>query len=146
MDGRPVLSCSTLAARIEGIKIVTLEGMQREAQEFGSFLANEGAEQCGFCIPGMVQCTKAHLDVNKETTEDELKYALRNNYCRCTGYVKIMDAVRLAAKCRREGVIPDASENDWDLWDEEEAQDPDGEETSEEEFWKKEGDDHSWTS
>ena len=49
MDGRPVLSCSTLAARIEGKKIVTLEGMQREAQEFGSFLANEGAEQCGFC-------------------------------------------------------------------------------------------------
>ena len=54
MDGRPVLSCSTLAARIEGKKIVTLEGMQREAQEFGSFLANEGAEQCGFCNPGFI--------------------------------------------------------------------------------------------
>ena len=54
MDGRPVLSCSTLAARIEGKNIVTLEGMQREAQEFGSFLANEGAEQCGFCNPGFI--------------------------------------------------------------------------------------------
>ena len=54
MDERPVLSCSTLAARIEGKKIVTLEGMQREAQEFGSFLANEGAEQCGFCNPGFI--------------------------------------------------------------------------------------------
>ena len=53
MDGCPVLSCSTLAARIEGKKIVTLEGMQREAQEFGSFLANEGAEQCGFLQSGI---------------------------------------------------------------------------------------------
>ena len=60
--------------------------------------AKAGAVQCGFCIPGMVMCTKALLDVNKEPTDEEIKYALRNNYCRCTGYVKIIDAVRIAAK------------------------------------------------
>ena len=62
-----------------------------------------GAVQCGFCIPGMVMCTKALLDVNKEPTDEEIKYALRNNYCRCTGYVKIIDAVRIAAKVMQEG-------------------------------------------
>ena len=66
MDGRPVLSCSTLAARIEGKKIVTLEGMQREAQEFGSFLANEGAEQCGFCNPGFIMNVFAMLNEIKD--------------------------------------------------------------------------------
>ena len=54
VEDRPILSCSTLAARIDGKKVVTMEGMQREAQEFGSFLANEGAEQCGFCNPGFI--------------------------------------------------------------------------------------------
>ena len=61
----------------------------------------------------MVMCTKALLDVNKEPTDDEIKYALRNNYCRCTGYVKIMDAVRLAAKVLKTGVIPDDLDPDW---------------------------------
>ena len=70
MDGRPVLSCSTLAARIEGKKIVTLEGMQREAQEFGSFLANEGAEQCGFCNPGFIMNVFAMLNEIKDPTEE----------------------------------------------------------------------------
>lgn len=55
VEDRPILSCSTLAARIDGKKVVTMEGMQREAQEFGSFLANEGAEQCGFCNPGFIR-------------------------------------------------------------------------------------------
>lgn len=67
MDGRPVLSCSTLAARIEGKKIVTLEGMQREAQEFGSFLANEGAEQCGFCNPGFIMNVFAMLNEDQRS-------------------------------------------------------------------------------
>ena len=62
VNGRPVLSCSTLAARVEGKKIVTLEGMQREAKEFGSFLANEGAEQCGFCNPGFIMNVFAMLN------------------------------------------------------------------------------------
>ena len=60
-------------------------------------------------------CTKALLDVNKQPTDDEIKYALRNNYCRCTGYVKIMDAVRLAAKVLSKGVIPDDMDDNWNL-------------------------------
>ena len=86
MDGRPVLSCSTLAARIEGKKIVTLEGMQREAQEFGSFLANEGAEQCGFCNPGMIMNAIAMFRENPEPTREEIKAYLAGNLCRCSGY------------------------------------------------------------
>ena len=79
MDGRPVLSCSTLAARIEGKKIVTLEGMQREAQEFGSFLANEGAEQCGFCNPGFIMNVFAMLNEIKDPTEEQIKEYLAGN-------------------------------------------------------------------
>ena len=61
MDEKPVLSCSTLAARADGKKVVTLEGMQKEAQELGNFIANEGAEQCGFCNPGFIMNTFAML-------------------------------------------------------------------------------------
>ena len=87
MDERPVLSCSTLAARIEGKKIVTLEGMQREAQEFGSFLANEGAEQCGFCNPGFIMTVFAMLAEIKDPTEEQIKEYLAGNLCRCSGFV-----------------------------------------------------------
>ena len=87
MDGRPVLSCSTLAARIEGKKIVTLEGMQRESQEFGSFLANEGAEQCGVCNPGFIMNVFAMLSEIKEPTEEQIKEYLAGNLCRCSGFV-----------------------------------------------------------
>ena len=87
VDGRPVLSCSTLSARIEGKKIVTLEGMQREAQEFGSFLANEGAEQCGFCNPGFIMNVFAMLAEIKDPTEEQIKEYLAGNLCRCSGFV-----------------------------------------------------------
>ena len=87
VDGRPVLSCSTLAARIEGKKIVTLEGMQREAQEFGSFLANVGAEQCGFCNPGFIMNVFAMLAEIKDPTEEQIKEYLAGNLCRCSGFV-----------------------------------------------------------
>ena len=60
-------------------------------------------------------CTKALLDVNKEPTDEEIKYALRNNYCRCTGYVKIIDAVRIAAKVMQEGTLPEEINNDWHI-------------------------------
>ena len=78
---------STLAARIEGKKIVTLEGMQREAQEFGSFLANEGAEQCGFCNPGFIMNVFAMLNEIKDPTEEQIKEYLAGNLCRCSGFV-----------------------------------------------------------
>ena len=94
MDGRPVLSCSTLAARIEGKKIVTLEGMQREAQEFGSFLANEGAEQCGFCSPGFIMNVLAMVRELENPTIEEMKEYLSGNLCRCTGYMGQLRAIR----------------------------------------------------
>lgn len=87
VNERPVLSCSTLAARVEGKKIVTLEGMQREAKEFGSFLANEGAEQCGFCNPGFIMNVFAMLHEIKEPTEEQIKEYLAGNLCRCSGFV-----------------------------------------------------------
>lgn len=87
VEDRPILSCSTLAARIDGKKVVTMEGMQREAQEFGSFLANEGAEQCGFCNHGFIMNVFAMLHEIKEPTEEQIKEYLAGNLCRCSGFV-----------------------------------------------------------
>ncbi len=87
MDDKPVLSCSVLAVRADGRKIVTMEGMQKEAQEFGSFLANEGAEQCGFCNPGFIMNVFAMLKENKNPSEEEIKEYLAGNLCRCSGFV-----------------------------------------------------------
>ena len=103
MDGCPVLSCSTLAARIEGKKIVTLEGMQREAQEFGSFLANEGAEQCGFCNPGMIMNAIAMFRENPEPTREEIKAYLAGNLCRCSGYEGQLRAMEAFIEYRKKG-------------------------------------------
>ena len=103
MDGRPVLSCSTLAARIEGKKIVTLEGMQREAQEFGSFLANEGAEQCGFCNPGMIMNAIAMFRENPEPTREEIKTYLAGNLCRCSGYEGQMRGIKAFLEYKKNG-------------------------------------------
>ena len=85
-DGKPVLSCSVLAARIDGKKVVTMEGLQAEAEEFGSFLANEGAEQCGFCNPGYVMNMVALLRENPDPTDEEILHYLAGNLCRCSGY------------------------------------------------------------
>ena len=86
MDDKPVLSCSVLAARADGHKITTLEGLQEEAAEFGAFIADQGAEQCGFCNPGMIMNTIALLRENSEPTEAEIKEFLAGNLCRCSGY------------------------------------------------------------
>ena len=72
MDEKPVLSCSMLAARADGKKIVTLEGMQEEAKEFGGFLADEGAEQCGFCNPGFIMNIFAMLKELENPTEEQI--------------------------------------------------------------------------
>ena len=86
MDEKPILSCSMLAARIDGKKIVTLEGLQKEAEEFGDFLANEGAEQCGFCNPGFMNVI-AMLRELEEPDEEQIKEYLAGNLCRCSGFV-----------------------------------------------------------
>ena len=116
IDGQTCKSCVPDTDSLEGRSVITVEGLTEwEKKVYTYAYGKAGAVQCGFCIPGMVMCTKALLDVNPEPTDNEIKYALRNNYCRCTGYVKIMDAVRLAAKILREGVVPDDGEDDWTL-------------------------------
>ena len=87
MDEKPILSCSMLAVRIDGKKIVTLEGLQKEAEEFGTFLANEGAEQCGFCNPGFIMNVIAMLRELEEPDEEQIKEYLAGNLCRCSGFV-----------------------------------------------------------
>lgn len=114
IDGVTCKACVPTTDRLEGKKILTVEGLSDwESKVFTYAYGEAGAVQCGFCIPGMVMCTKALLDVNPDPTEAEIRYALRNNYCRCTGYVKIIAAVKLSAKILREGVIPEKSADDW---------------------------------
>ncbi len=86
LDGVPVLSCSTLAARATGHHVQTLEGLQAEAEEFVGFIADQGAEQCGFCNPGFVMNTIALLRENPTPTDDEIRAYLAGNLCRCSGY------------------------------------------------------------
>ena len=86
LDGTPVLSCAVLAARADGHKVETLEGLQQEAAEFGAFIADQGAEQCGFCNPGMIMNAIALFRENPEPTDEEIKQYLAGNLCRCSGY------------------------------------------------------------
>lgn len=86
MDGKPILSCSTLAVRADGHEIHTLEGLQKEAEEFVGFIADQGADQCGFCNPGFVMNTIALLRENPDPSDDEIRAYLAGNLCRCSGY------------------------------------------------------------
>ena len=86
MDGKPILSCSTLAVRADGHEIYTLEGLQAEASDFVGFIADQGADQCGFCNPGFVMNTIALLRENPDPTDDEIRAFLAGNLCRCSGY------------------------------------------------------------
>lgn len=86
LEDRPVLSCSILAVRADGKRVTTLEGLQEEAAEFGGFLADQGAEQCGFCNPGFIMNTIALLRENPDPSVDEIKEYLSGNLCRCSGY------------------------------------------------------------
>ena len=86
MDGTPILSCSMLVARADGHSITTLEGLQDEAAEFGAFIADQGAEQCGFCNPGFIMNALALFREKEYPSEDEIKEYLAGNLCRCTGY------------------------------------------------------------
>ena len=94
MDGQPILSCSMLTARAAGHSIYTLEGLQAEAQEFVSFIADQGADQCGFCNPGFVMNTIALLRENPDPTDDEIRAFLAGNLCRCSGYEGQLRGIR----------------------------------------------------
>lgn len=86
LDDKPVLSCSVLAARAAGRRVTTLEGLQEEAAEFGGFIADQGAEQCGFCNPGFIMNAIALFREKEYPTEEEIKEYLAGNLCRCSGY------------------------------------------------------------
>ncbi len=102
MDGKPVLSCSVLAARADGKSVTTLEGLQKEAEEFGAFLADEGGEQCGFCSPGFIMNVLAMVNELKDPTEQEIQQYLAGNLCRCTGYQSQLRAIKKYLAMRQE--------------------------------------------
>lgn len=94
LDGKPILSCSYLAARADGHSVTTLEGLQKEAAKFGAFLADQGGEQCGFCSPGFIMNVLAMVRELKDPTEAEIQEYLSGNLCRCTGYQSQLRAVK----------------------------------------------------
>lgn len=94
VDDKPVLSCSLLAARVSGHQVTTLEGLQIEAKEFAEFIANQGAEQCGFCNPGFMMNAIALLRENPDPTDEEIKAYLSGNLCRCSGYEGQLRGIR----------------------------------------------------
>ena len=101
MDGKPILSCSTLAVRADGHEIHTLEGLQAEAADFVGFIADQGADQCGFCNPGFVMNTIALLRENPDPTDDEIRSFLAGNLCRCSGYDGQLRGIRAYLDSRK---------------------------------------------
>jgi carbon-monoxide dehydrogenase small subunit len=99
LDGKLVCSCLVLAAQAEDHDVVTVEGLagDGELHRVQEAFAETGAVQCGFCTPGLIVATADLLERNPAPTDDEIREALSGNLCRCTGYAKIFDAVRLAA-------------------------------------------------
>lgn len=102
IEEKPVLSCSVLAARADGCRIDTLEGLQKEAEEIGAFIAGQGAEQCGFCNPGMMMNIIAMLRENPHPSTEEILEYLSGNLCRCSGYEGQLRAVENYLKYREE--------------------------------------------
>ena len=100
IEGEPVLSCLTLAVTVDKKEVTTIEGIgtDENPHPLQQTFVEAGAIQCGYCTPGMVLSAKALLDKNPNPTEDEIKRAIEGNLCRCTGYVKIIEAIELAAK------------------------------------------------
>jgi len=100
VDGKPVRSCLTLANSVKGKEITTIEGLavNGELHPLQRAFMDHGAIQCGFCTPGMILVAKAFLEETPNPTEEEIKEAISGNICRCTGYVKIIDAIKAAAK------------------------------------------------
>ena len=99
LDGELVCACLVLAAQADGHEVVTVEGMGAgDIHPVQQAFVDAGAVQCGFCTPGLVVATAALLEQTPDPSEHEIREALSGNLCRCTGYTKIFDAVRLAAK------------------------------------------------
>lgn len=100
LDGKLVTSCLILAVEAQGKEIITIEGLSKDGKlhPLQEAFVTHGAIQCGFCTPGMILAAKALLDRNSKPTEDEIRRAMVGNLCRCTGYTKIVEAVRAASE------------------------------------------------
>ena len=103
LNDKPVLSCAVLAARADGQKVETLEGLQKEAEEFGRFIADQGAEQCGFCNPGMIMNAIALFRETSDPSDEEIKRYLAGNLCRCSGYEGQLRGIHEFMKYKKEG-------------------------------------------
>ena len=99
LDGKPINSCLVLSGELDGTNIVTIEGLKigPELHPIQQTFLQDGGAQCGYCTPGMLMMSKALLDENPNPTEDDIRFALCGNLCRCTGYAKIVQAVQDAA-------------------------------------------------
>ena len=114
-DGEAVKACTLTTKMADGHSIVTVEGLTEwEKRVYDYAFGKAGAVQCGFCIPGMVMAAKGLLDKVPDPSEEEIRFAIRNNICRCTGYVKIVEAINLAAKIFREGGLEEEKE-EWKI-------------------------------
>jgi carbon-monoxide dehydrogenase small subunit len=100
IEGKPYLACLTLATAVQGKKIITIEGLAQEGElhPLQKAFVEKGAIQCGFCTPGMILTAKALLDEHPHPSEGEVKRAMSGNLCRCTGYVKIVEAILSVAE------------------------------------------------
>jgi len=106
MDGRPILSCLVLAIEAQGKEILTVEGLStgEKLHSIQEAFIKHGAFQCGFCTPGMIMTVKGFLDKNSNPTEGQIRDAIKGNLCRCTGYVKLVEAVKAIASQNKEVV------------------------------------------
>jgi carbon-monoxide dehydrogenase small subunit len=99
LNGKPVNSCLVLSGELDGVDVVTIEGLKigPELHPIQKAFIQDGGAQCGYCTPGMLMMSKALLDQNQNPSEEDIRYALSGNLCRCTGYAKIIQAVQDAA-------------------------------------------------
>ena len=103
LEEKPVLSCSVLAARADGKRVTTLEGLKEEAEQFGAFIADQGAEQCGFCNPGFVMNALALFRENPDPDEEEIREYLAGNLCRCSGYEGQLRGIQAYLNWKKDG-------------------------------------------
>ncbi len=103
LNGEPVNSCMVLAVESDGASIITVEGLagDKRLDPIQEAMIQEGGVQCGFCTPGVLMSSRALLDRNPNPTEDDIRQALVGNLCRCTGYVRIVESIKKAAKKQR---------------------------------------------
>ena len=112
VDGKPLCACLMLGVEADGKDVVTIEGIQPAPDRLHPLqekFMQLGGAQCGFCTPGMIVMAKALLDENPNPTEDEIRFGIAGNICRCTGYTKIIEAIQAAAQELNRGQSPNSS-------------------------------------